>query len=329
MDDIFETKIPLKFRNGEFRILCVSDIHGGVGYDEKNTVKDLEALLDCCSPDLVLLLGDTAGPGCIHVENTAQLKNMLDGLSSPMEKRGIPWAHVFGNHDNNFGVDNRDAEPVYESYAHCVSKSGDESLPGCGNYALPVYSGDGKDIIYAVYALDSHRGDDVFKARYGLPENEKIVLPNRGGIDSSERGVDFAQVEYYSKLSDAFRKKQGKTVPAMMVMHVPVQEFAFAGENPDECGLSGDKGEEISCQCLNSGIFRACVEKGDVKMMCFGHDHENNCIAEYCGIVMAYDGYLSCHASHNELTKGGRLTVINESDPEKFTTEFIRVRDIR
>ena len=98
-----ETKIPLKFnKDGSFRILMISDIHGGVGYDKEHTVAAIQALVDNTKPDLVLLGGDNAGPGIIHIETAEQLKEMLDGIASPMEKAGIPWAHVYGNHDNNF-----------------------------------------------------------------------------------------------------------------------------------------------------------------------------------------------------------------------------------
>ena len=328
MNDIFTTKIPLKFKDGRFRILCVSDMHGGIGYDEKHTVRDLEKLVDYTRPGLVLMLGDNAGPGKIHVENTAQLREMLDGLASPMESRGIPWAHVYGNHDDNFGVDNKQAQSVYEAYPHCVSKAGDDSLPGCGNYVLPVYDGQGENILFAVYGLDSHRGDDEFKQRYGLAPETETVLPERGKIDSSERGIDFCHVRFYTRLSRELKEKAGKTVPALMVMHVPVQEFAFAAKNPEICRFGGEKGEEISCQCLNAGLVRACLENGDVKEMCFGHDHENTCEATYCGIRFAYDGHLSYHASHNKKTRGGRIYEISESNPAEIKTEFIRVKDI-
>ena len=33
------------------------------------------------------------------------------------EKRNIPWAHVFGNHDNNIGMNNEEQQPAYERFA--------------------------------------------------------------------------------------------------------------------------------------------------------------------------------------------------------------------
>ena len=72
------TKVPLKFNeNGKYKILMISDIHGGVGFAAKKTVAAIQALLDVHKPDLVLLGGDIAGPGYIHIENQEQLKEML------------------------------------------------------------------------------------------------------------------------------------------------------------------------------------------------------------------------------------------------------------
>ena len=114
------TKCPLRFdQDGKFRILMVSDIHGGIGYEKEKTVRAMQALVDEAKPQLVILGGDIAGPGTIHVENEDQLRSLLDDISSPMEKAGIPWAHVYGNHDNNFGLSNERQQVVYESYPHC------------------------------------------------------------------------------------------------------------------------------------------------------------------------------------------------------------------
>ncbi|MBQ8642087.1 MAG: hypothetical protein IJ480_07690 [Clostridia bacterium] len=39
--------------DGTFRVLMVSDIHGGVGYNREQTVAALQALVDASRPDLV------------------------------------------------------------------------------------------------------------------------------------------------------------------------------------------------------------------------------------------------------------------------------------
>jgi hypothetical protein len=68
----------------------VSDIHGGVGYDEMRTVRAMQALVDHTKPHLVLLGGDIAGPGMIHIETAQQLREMLDGMTSPWKRPVSP-----------------------------------------------------------------------------------------------------------------------------------------------------------------------------------------------------------------------------------------------
>ena len=318
----YSKKIKIAFSEKEkFRILCVSDIHGGKGYDKEYTVKNLTSLLDKTNPDLVLFLGDIAGPGYIHIENAEQLTEMLDGLTKPLEDRKIPWGHVFGNHDDNYGLENKNSQKIYESYPHCVSHHVD-GISGSSNYIIPIFDEKGEKILFNVYAFDSHAGSDGFREDYSLTQY-KTELTNRGGIDSGERGLDFNQVKWYYDTSVSLEEKEGKKVPSMAVMHVPVQELAWCSLNPSESNYTGYQGEPVSCQYLNSGFFRACTERGDMKAMCFGHDHEINCSAEFCGIILSYDGYLSRHASHTKETFGGRIFDIDKSNPNDVKTEFI------
>lgn len=318
-----DNAIRLDFNEKErFRILCVSDIHGGVGYDEENTVAYLSTLLDKTQPDLVLMLGDIAGPGVIHIENAEQLAVMLKGLTAPMVKRRIPFAHVFGNHDDNYGLPNREAEKVYESMPFCVSRSV-AGTAGASDYMLPIYDGD--KIAFAVYGLDSHRGMDGFREDYDVESGVEITFRETSGFDVGERGTDSSQVRWYCETSEKLEKEQGGKVPALMVMHVPVQEFCWAAMNPEQCKVEGIMGEPVSGQMINSGLFRACMERGDVKAMCFGHDHENTITAEFGGITMAYDGYVSCHACHLKPQLGGRVFDVYRQAPGQVHTAFVNV----
>jgi len=330
-------KPTLSFREeGSFRILMVSDLHGGVGYD-KRTVKSLDLLVEKTMPDLVMLAGDTAGPGVIHISNAAELKEMLSELSSPMESRKIPWAQVFGNHDDNFGLSNAEAQKVYESFAHCISSAGPEAVSGVGNYVLPVYSADGRDILFAVYGLDSHHGIGDFITDCGLPADTRVILPRQGGMGEGDDGIHPDQVIWYWQESLALEKKVGHPVPGLMVMHEPIPEMALVAANPEECHLEGYVLEQenfdhtdpeshvpVSSPSLNSGLFRACLQRGDIRAIFTGHDHQNNFSGEYCGILLGYDGYLSYHACHDPRMFGGRVFDLSSSDPRRVTTAFIQ-----
>lgn len=275
---------------GQFRILCISDIHAGIGYNEALTAAYLKILLKKTNPDLVLMLGDIAGPGEIHIENTVQLRKMLTSLTAPIENKKIPWASVFGNHDDNFGVSNEEAQKIYGEFPLCLSKAGPEEFRGSGTYTLTVFDRNGTKPVFNIYAFDSH-GSDL----------------------NPKRGVDFNQVKWYYSVSEKLEKEQNRVLPALAVMHIPLTEMGEASLSPEENGLTGEFGEKVSCNSLNNGLFRACLERGDIKYFCFGHDHSNNFTLNYKGISLSFDGYLSAHACHNVRQLGGRLYELSEN----------------
>ena len=322
------TKIPLRFReDGSFRILMVSDIHGGVGYNREKTVSALSALLEAEHPDLVVLGGDNAGPGVIHIENADQLREMLDGLTAPMEEAGIPWCHVFGNHDDNYGLPNEEAETVYESYPHCVSQAGPEDVSGVGNYVLPVYSADGKTLLLNLFALDSHSGMTEWAERWGLDPTVRPLPPDvgsRGDYDT----VNIDQVLWYYMTSRVIEREAGRKIPAVLFLHIPLPEMHEASKHRDEVKTRGVQWEDVACSSLNSGLFRACLERGDVKGIFFGHDHLNDFDVTYMGIRMAYDASLSYHACQINELRGGRVIDFAASDPAAFTTRTVKIRDV-
>ena len=89
----------LRFRDGRFRILMVSDFHAGKSYDPKLR-RGLEALLEKTVPDFVMVGGDQ----CLDRETPAAAGEYMADIMSPVIERKIPWAAVLGNHDREVGI---------------------------------------------------------------------------------------------------------------------------------------------------------------------------------------------------------------------------------
>ena len=322
------TKKPLRFdEDGKFRILMVSDIHGGVGYDEMRTVRAMQTLVDHTAPHLVLLGGDIAGPGSIHVANQEELKTLLDGLVSPMEQAGIPWAHVYGNHDDNFGLCNADQQPVYERYPNCLSKHSPAGVSGVSNYVLPVWDKEGKTILFNVFGLDTHHGMPEFRKEFSMAEGVQPIEPT-GLENEDESPLRFDQVNWYYQTSRAMEDYAGHKIPALMYMHFPLPEHRMVAMHREECGFEGTQMSPICCSKLNSGLFSACLQRGDVKAIFCGHDHKNDFSGVYCGVRLGFDGYLSYCACHVEALRGGRLFEISADSPDVIETKMVRVMDL-
>ena len=325
-----EIESKLHFRpDGTYRILMVSDIHAGRSFNRK--IGDaMSAMVAHTDPDLVILGGDTASCGrIIHVENEEDLREILDVVCKPMEDAKIPWCHVFGNHDDNFGYSTAEQEKVYESYPCCVSQAGPEDIDGQANYVVPILASDRSHIAFNVWGLDSHRTTADLVRDCSLPEDTKIVMFNHLWNGSTWDMPHFNQVSWYFQTSLAMEKANGgRKIPALMVLHIPIPEMLLAFRNRRDCAVRGRCREGVNSGEFNSGLFAACVQRGDVKAMFFGHDHINDCTATYCGILMGYDAALTYDGYIDDDIRGARVFELDENKPGVIQTHMVYTRDL-
>lgn len=323
------TKVPLKFdKDGKFKILMFSDTHG----HNEATLNAIESVVGNVNPDLILVGGDTVH----HITDESdkplidKVYDFLSDLAVIFEKRNIPWAHVFGNHDNNIGMDNKEQQPAYERFDLNVAKSGPEDIQGVANYVLPIKAHDSDEIKFNVWGLDSHCGLSQFSQYCNNPEINKDVhkLPIGFTDDTSYPPIFFDQIMWYWNSSVELEKHNGKKIPGLMYFHVPLPEFWLAAKNPTETNLEGYCGEAIGNSRMNSGLFATILQRGDVKTVCCGHDHDCNFAAKYCGVTLCYDGALSYNGYNRYSIRGGRVFEIDENDPWNIKTYNVLYKDI-
>ena len=292
--------------NGRFRILMVSDFHGRPDFNPKLTA-GIEALVAAERPDFVMLGGDQ-----LCGTKPGELKTFLSSCLEPVMKRGIPWAHVFGNHDDEEIMTKEEQEQVYESFDLCLSESGPDDISGVGNYRLEVLEHNGDRPMYDLYALDSHGETRDYVKFFGLPADTRFILPDHFGAGNVQASPMFDQVDWYYNTSKSRERELGRKIPALMFMHVPVIECQLAARNPEETGFIGHKRESVGSGEMNSGIFMAALQRGDVKGMFFGHDHYNAFQAEYCGISFGVGSPVGYNMSAHDDLRGGRVIDIYE-----------------
>ena len=297
--ELFANKRELKFKDGKFKIMMMSDLHGGVGRSPQISVA-IDAMVEKEKPDFVFFCGDTAGPGKIHVENEAELRDMLDDFMTPMEKRNIPWSHVYGNHDDNFGMENAEQQAVYESYPCCLSKYGDKNIHGVGNYVIPVMG------------------------RKCEPELIMYFFDSKNRVTY----LHYDQVMWYINASEAIEKEYGRKIPALMFMHIPMPELQIIDDNREECKFMGTAAHHEGLPRVSAGLFNACVQRGDVKGIFFGHDHYSDFIGELKGIRMGYDASMDYNAGQSDDFRGVRIFEIDENNAAEFVTYMSRVKDV-
>ena len=332
----------LKFNEeGKFKILMFSDLHShgnfhGIGraFYRNKMLNAMNALLDEVKPDFVMVGGDLC-VGSFHNDSMSREENMaltlkdMEEVLEPVISRNIPWAHVFGNHDAEAMFTKEEQENLLEKLPNCLSQAGPKELYGVGNYVLPVYSykNEGK-IGYNIFCLDSNRELKDELKLFGVEgKDDNAILPFPFGMGKCQSMPLFSQVMWYFNKSVEIEYKEGRKVPAIMCMHNPILEYNLIYRNPEETDMKGSKRESPACSELNSGLFFACLERGDVKGIFCGHEHLNTYQGTYCGITMAYDGCIGFDMSAHDDLRGGRIIELDENEG-KFETKFIALVDL-
>ena len=272
--------------NKPFKILVTTDLHL---CDDKELInKSLFMLakhVEAEKPDLILFTGD------VVLTDHQQVDCVQFGRF--MEKMGIYWAYVFGNHEAR-------AEKEYHKYfmlknlisfPHCLSKFGDPSLFGYGNFFINILSSP-TSIQQSIVMLDSGR-------------NTSPTHNIENGAPAELKCYDFLkkdQIDWYRKTILDLENEYGK-FKSIMAMHIALCEYEKVMQL-DENGnyiptgkaeiLYGEMHESIGCSEFNSGMFDVIKELGTTQAVIVGHAHINDFCAKYDGIYLVYaqcDGY--------------------------------------
>ncbi len=94
------------------------------------------------------------------------------------------------------------------------------------------------------------------------------------------------QVAWFRETAARLRNQHaGQVLPALAFFHIPLPEF---NDVWDFYACQGAKGETICCPLINTGLFAAMHEAGDVMGVFCGHDHLNDFIGELFDIRLAF-----------------------------------------
>jgi len=279
-----EMGTPLKFNpSGRFKIAQFTDIHWKPSSENNQANLNLiQLVIEEEMPDLVIYTGDivTEGPS---------LKGWID-VTKPLVDADIPWTVTLGNHDDEADMTRDQIYDLLLTLPGFVGIKGPAHLSGTGNYVLPVISSSSDRIAAVIWCFDSH----------GYPENKL-----HGDYD----WIKFDQIAWYRKTSTELTQKNSHTpLPALAYFHIPLPEFGLIAEKESTIGRFEEK---VCSPDVNSGMFAAFLESGDVMGMFAGHDHVNNYIGTHMGIAMGY-GQVSGADAYGNFPRGARLVEIYE-----------------
>ncbi len=247
--------------DGTFTIVQFTDIHWNNGEPADDQTRALmEHVVDAEQPDLVLLTGDL-----IEGSGARDPAGSCRAVSAPMEARGIPWAAVLGNHDDEGSLNREQLMAVLESDRWSLAQPGPRDVSGVGNYALPVLPAAGERPALALYCLDSNSYAETPVGGYGWIRRDQIA--------------------WYLAASRTLRDTHDGPLPALAFFHIPLPEY---DEIWHFSTCHGYKQEPICCPRVNTGFFAALHEAGDVMGTFVGHDHINDFEGTHHGVRLCY-----------------------------------------
>ncbi|MEC0372733.1 metallophosphoesterase family protein [Paenibacillus chibensis] len=298
----------LSFRqDGTFTIVQFTDLHWKNGEPEDHRTRALmELTLDAEKPDMVVFTGDVIYTGHVSAgysdcENPSQA--FRDAVAA-VEQRSIPWAVVFGNHDTENHITREELMKVAVSHPHTVAEAGPADITGVGNYTVQLVDAEGKPAAN-LYFLDSGN----------LSPLEHVPYYNWVRRDQ----IDWL-VNESARLNPA---DQASKLPALAFFHIPVPEYQ---EVWDQQTCYGNKYEPVCCAPINSGLFTALLEMGDVVGTFCGHDHVNDYYGDLHGIRLCYGRATGYNTYGREGFKRGARVIRLTAGEADFTT-WLRLDD--
>ncbi|PPR01694.1 hypothetical protein CVT24_001522 [Panaeolus cyanescens] len=253
---------PLHFsKSGKFKIMQVADLHFSVdqGFCKDASISPCEhsdnmtntliaRVIDQEKPDLIVFTGDQ-----LNGQGTSwDPKSVLAKFARAVTEKGVPWAVVFGNHDEDDGFKKEYQVALMKGLPYSLVERGPKDIHGVGNYVLKVMSADAsKTHLLTLYFLDSGSYSkgvlDWFgffrPTEYDWIKQDQIdwFLQQSASIDPIERpfspdtGKDFGSIWNRQADGDQLTPNTKKLAKpnALMFFHIPLPEtYSKPDRNP-------------------------------------------------------------------------------------------------
>ena len=290
----------LKFgEDKKFKFVQFTDVHwkaDSIASEEAG--ERMGEVLDAEKPDLVIFTGDV-------IFGKPADKSMRCALE-PTIKRGIPFAVTFGNHDDELGMSRKELYDFIKDMPGNLTSTV-EGLSGVTNFILPVKASDGSKDAALLYVFDSHSYSTLKHLKgYGWIKHD--------------------QVQWYLNESKKFTESNGGTpLTALSFFHIPLPEYHEAVNNEGSF-LIGTRKEEACNQEINTGMFAAMQEAGDVLGVFVGHDHVNDYAVSWKGIMLCYGRFTGGKTVYHDMPGGNGARVIELTEGVRQFRSWIRLK---
>lgn len=281
----------------------------------------VRSLVEKIKPDLITVTGDLAWAG--HHHSYKMLAELLDSFS-------IPWAPVWGNHDNQGGAEEIDwVVSEYEKYKFFTYERGETSL-GNGNYVISIEE-DGAPV-EALIMMDTHD-----RLLFTLPSGEEKKVWAK---------LTEEQLDWYSLQIDTLSELGCKE--STLLTHIPIFAYkeafyaAWKGVKPEKevtheeshdpelwnegyKSSFGVKHEGVGSYPAEDGALDVILACGLTKNLICGHEHINNYVIEHKGIRFIYALKTGIGCYYEPALNGGTVLQVNSDGIYNISHEYVDI----
>ncbi|KAJ4706348.1 Inactive purple acid phosphatase [Melia azedarach] len=294
-----------------YKIALFADLHFGENAwtdwgprQDVNSIRVMSTVLDDEAPDFVIYLGDVITANNIPIANASLY---WDQAISPTRARHIPWASIFGNHDD------APFEWPLEWF----------SAPGIPQVRCPAvnlsYSGE-EDCVFR----GTHRLELMKKEIDSNMQSYSKIGPKDSGGGSYPEVISNAQAEWFRHKAE--KLNPDSRVPEIVFWHIPSKAYKkvapmFRVHRPCVGSINMEK---VAAQEAETGIMKILIKRSSVKAVFVGHNHGLDWCCPYQKLWLCFARHTG-YGGYGNWSRGARILEITE---QPFSLKsWIRMED--
>ena len=275
----------------------------------------VDELLLRTKPDLIVITGDIVYG---QFDDTGRV---FSGFVKRTDSYGIPWAPVWGNHDNESTAGVASQIEKFKSASNCLFEKGDTD--GTSNYTIGIMK-DGS-LLRTLYMLDSNGCNGASESSLkdgvipekGITENQKSWLLSRGEKIASAYGKAPAFSLFHINTLDVYDALLARGL-------INDDTYRVRGALKADLGFGTEEFGKMYEPCETSKVqIRDVMKKVGIDGVFLGHQHKNNLSFTHDGIRYTWGTKTGYYDYHAKDMHGG--TVIDVLPDGRFSVkhEFI------
>ncbi|KAJ9540949.1 hypothetical protein OSB04_027455 [Centaurea solstitialis] len=310
-----------------FKVALFADLHFGEDawtdwgpQQDLNSVNVMSTVLDAENPDFVVYLGDVITANNLPIHNASLY---WDQAISPTRARNIPWASLFGNHDDmpfEWPIDWFSSSGIPQILCPSANSSGGDECSFKGTTRLELMR---NEITHRPLSYTGFGPRDLWPSvsNYVLTlvspnKDKKLPLMFMYFLDSG--GGSYPEV-ISSVQSEWFRNKSQEvnpdsSVPEIVFWHIPSKAYKKVAKKvvgkQTRCVGSMFQ-EQVAAQEAEMGMMKRLRERPSVKAVFVGHNHGLDWCCPYEKMWLCYARHTG-YGGYGNWDRGARILEISE-----------------